>query len=128
MLVCQVIVERRKRGTDLNVVRESVMNLILEIHACNGRRAEYVVHVIAKNLLAMCDSKGNQDLLLRHISNHKKEDIALSKDASFVWVRGINYPKRIASGWYFCIEWKDGTTSWEPSEMNLTQLNWQRMQ
>lgn len=112
-------VSTRKRDADGNLVGKANANPIMDtrmyvVEFPDGREAEYSANVIAENVLSMCDSEGNQYLLLKHIVDHRKEDTALSKEDSFVWVRGRKYPKKSTKGWKLCIEWKDGTTSWEP--------------
>jgi hypothetical protein len=112
-------VERRKRDANGNLIGKAASNPILDsrmyvVSFPDGREAEYSANVIAENMLSMCDSEGNQYLLMSHITDHKKEDNAIGKKDAFLWVRGRKYPKKTTRGWKFCVEWKDGTTSWEP--------------
>ena len=112
-------VERRKRDANGNLIGTANANPILDtrmyhVSFPDGREAEYAANVIAENMLSMCDEEGNQFLLLRYITDHKKENDALSKDDAYLWVRGRKHLKKSTKGWKLCVEWKDGTTSWEP--------------
>ena len=31
----------------------------------------------------------------------------------FVYVNGRQYPKKTTAGWHLCVEWKDGSSSWQ---------------
>ena len=112
-------VARRKRNADGNLIGHSAANPILDtrmyvVSFPDGREAEYSANVIAENMLSMCDPEGHQYLLMKHIVDHKKDDNAVAKEDAWIYDRGRKYPKKTTKGWKFCIEWKDGTTSWEP--------------
>jgi hypothetical protein len=69
---------------------------------------------LLKTCCQMCDTEGNQFVLLKHIVDHKREGTAIPKEDAFIWMRGRKTPRKTTKGWKLCIEWKDGTTSWEP--------------
>jgi hypothetical protein len=108
-------VVQRKRDSDGNLIGKAARNPILDTRSYvvsfpDGREAEYSANVIAENMLSMCDDEGNQYLLMKYIIDHKKEHNALEKEDAFFWDRGRKYPKNSTKG---CVEWKDGSTSWE---------------
>ena len=112
-------VERRKRDADGNLIGKANSNPILDtreyvVRFPDGREAEYSANVIAENMLSMCDEEGNQFLLLKHITDHKKDETALKEEDAFGYVRGRRFQKKTTKGWKLCVEWKDGTTTWEP--------------
>jgi hypothetical protein len=80
----------------------------------DDREVKYAANVIAENMLSMCDRNGNQHLLMRHITDHRKDDTAVSKIDGYIWTRGRKIRKKITKGWKQFVEWKDGSTSWEP--------------
>jgi hypothetical protein len=80
----------------------------------DGKEAAYAANIIAENMLSKCDEEGNQYLLMNHIVDHKKEENAVPKNDTFIWIRGRKYPRKTTKGWKLCVEWKDGTTSWVP--------------
>jgi hypothetical protein len=67
----------------------------------DGKGVNYAANIISENMLSMCD----QYLLLNHTVDQKKGGNAVPKEDAFLWIpRDGN----------FCVEWKDGTTSWIP--------------
>ncbi len=76
--------------------------------------AEISANVIAQNMYAMCDTEGNQFLLLAGIVDHWKEESALDKADMMYITHGSNRQiRKTTKGWKLCVEWKDGSTSWE---------------
>jgi hypothetical protein len=53
---------------------------------------------------AQCDIDGNQYQLAWHAVKHADGCIT---------VKGQQHMKKTTKGWQLCIQWKDGTTSWE---------------
>jgi hypothetical protein len=51
------------------------------------------------------------------IMDHKKDHKAVSKNGEFVIENGKQQRKKTTDGLYFNIQWKDGTTSWEPLKL-----------
>jgi hypothetical protein len=112
-------VVQRKRDSDGNLIGKAARNPILDTRSYvvsfpDGGEAEYSANIIAENMLAMCDDEGNQYLLMKHIIDHKMEATAIAKEDAYIWDRGRKYPKKSTKGWKRCVEWKDGSTSWEP--------------
>ena len=64
-------------------------------------------------MYAQCDAEGNQYLLLKEIVDWKKSSSATAPADMYV-TRGSNrHFRKTTKGWHLCVEWKDGTTSWE---------------
>ena len=98
----------------------------------DGAEAEYTANVIAENMYAQCDSEGNQYLLLKGISDHKKDGHAVDKADANIIHNGRTLPRKTTKGWSLCIEWKDGTTTWErlatleeSNPLKLQNMQWQ---
>jgi hypothetical protein len=111
-------VSSRKREHDGSLVGQGNDNPILDTRSYmvsfeDGSEAEYSANVLAENMFAQCDSDGNQFLLMEAVTDHRKtkDAVELGND-TFKW-RGREHLKRTTKGWEFCIEWRDGTTSWE---------------
>lgn len=105
-------VKSRKRLSDENLARKAHSNPILdtrtrEVEFIDGQRAELAANVIAQNIYAMCDSKGNQLLLMSGIIDHRKDESAIDWDDMYIQ-RGSNRRLRQTTK-----GWKDGSTSWE---------------
>ena len=60
-----------------------------EVRFPDGKATEISANVIAQNMYAMCDVKGNQYLLLSGIVEHRKDDSALDR-ADITIKRGSN--------------------------------------
>jgi hypothetical protein len=91
---------------------------ILDTRAYNiefpdGRSEEYTANVIAKNIYAQCDEEGNQFLMLQDIVGHKTYGDAVERDDMYIKVGSNRQIRKTTKGWYLCVEWKDGTISWE---------------
>jgi hypothetical protein len=70
MLTGKVV--RRKRDADGNLIRKSATNPIMDtrmyvVSFPDDREAEYYANIIAENMLSMCDTEGNQFVLMKHI-------------------------------------------------------------
>jgi hypothetical protein len=80
----------------------------------DGQLTELAANVIAENMFAQCDNKGNQYLLLAGIVDHRKDSSAIEKsDMNIKRGSNLQLPKT-TKGWSFCVEWKEGSTSWDP--------------
>ena len=75
--------------------------------------AEFTANVIAENMFSQCDGAGNQYRLMSGILDHKSNDKAVSKSYQYVVIRGRQFPRKTTVRWKLCIEWRDGSTSWE---------------
>jgi hypothetical protein len=76
---------------------------------------EYSANVIAQNLYSQLDSEGHGYLMLDAIVDFRKDSNALPlKECFIVSSNGNIHKHSTTQGWFLCIEWKDGSTSWEP--------------
>ncbi len=111
-------VRRRKRAIDGSLVGKANSNPILdtrtyEVEFADGQTAELSANVIAQNMYAMCDLEGNQFLLLKGIVDHRKDGSAIERADMFVQRGSNRHYRKTTKGWQLCVEWKDGSTSWE---------------
>ena len=111
-------VKRRKRNADGNLIGRPSTNPILdttmyELEFQDGHVESYAANLIAENIYEQLDEEGNKYRLLSSIVDHKKDASAISiSDGTFHW-NGREHKKRTTRGWSLCVEWKDGSTSWE---------------
>jgi hypothetical protein len=64
-------------------------------------------------MYAQCDTEGNQFNIMDCIIDHKKDGHDLERADMYI-KHGINKQvRKTTKGWHLCVEWKDGTTSWE---------------
>ena len=65
-------------------------------------------------MYAQCDPEGNAYVLFDSIVDYKRDSTAMSKnDQAARKADGRTYMRRSTVGWKLCIQWKDGSTSWE---------------
>ena len=111
-------VRRRKRQSDGTLRGKAHSNPILdtrtyEVEFADGQRTELAANVIAENMFAQCDSEGNQYLLLAGIVDHRKDSSAVEKKDMYIKQGSNQQLRKTTKGWSLCVEWKDGSTSWE---------------
>ena len=111
-------VTRRKRDSDGNVIGRSHQQPILDtreyvVEFPDGTEEAYAANILAQNMIAQCDLEGNQYLLLEGIVDHKQGDDAVTRADATVMINGRAYPRKTTKGWKLCVEWRDGTTTWE---------------
>jgi hypothetical protein len=86
-----------------------------EVELADGTSEEYYANVIAENLFAQVDSKGNQYVLMKEISEHRKDDTAIPAADSWVTTpNGRKFRKKTTRGWHLLVEWKEGGSDWIP--------------
>jgi hypothetical protein len=84
-----------------------------EIKFPDGRSDEYTANVIAENMYAQCDTEGNQFNNMDCIIDHRKEVHDLERTDMYINNGSNKQVRNTTKGWHLCVEWKDGTTSWE---------------
>jgi hypothetical protein len=84
-----------------------------EIEFPDGRSDEYTANVIAENMYAQCDIEGRQYNIMEGIIDHRTDGHAV--DPAILYIKHGSNKKvsKTTKGWHLCVEWKDGTTSWE---------------
>jgi hypothetical protein len=75
-------VKRRKRDAEGNLVGRADAHPLLDtreyvVEFPDGREAEYAANLIATNMIAQCDTEGNQFLLMNAIVDHEKTEKAV---------------------------------------------------
>jgi hypothetical protein len=86
---------------------------VYQVEFPDGEIAEYAANVIVENMYAQCDLNGNQYMLLDSIIDHKVGSNALTREHQIITVNGRQHHWKTTTGWKLCVEWKDGSTSWE---------------
>ena len=111
-------VKRRKLNPDGSVHGRANSNPILDsrtydVEFPDGQTVEYSANVIAQNMYSQCDTEGNQYLLLKGIVDWEKDDTAVDRKDMYIQHGTNRHLRKTTKGWKLCIEWKDGTTTWE---------------
>jgi hypothetical protein len=79
----------------------------------DGDVCELTANVIAESMFASCDADCNEYILFDSFVNHKSNRKAVTKDSQQIVHNGRNSLRRSTAGWHFCVQWKDGSTSWQ---------------
>jgi hypothetical protein len=87
------------------------MEYDIEFH--DGVMAEYSANIITKNMGSQCDLKGNQYILMDSIVEHRSNGHVITRFNMYNYINGQKQVHKTTKGWHFCIQWKDGTTTWE---------------
>jgi hypothetical protein len=74
---------------------------------------ELTANVIAKSMYASCDVDGNEYILFDSFVDYKSNSKAVTKDNQRIVHNGHNSLHQSTVGWHLCIQWKDGSTSWQ---------------
>ena len=111
-------VVRRTRNEDGTMLGTRNDNPILDtrtydVEFPDGEVSSYGANVIAENMWAQCDLDGQQQILLDAIIDYRVDEDAIKPADAFVFVNGRQYPKKTTKGVHLCVQWKDGSTSWE---------------
>jgi hypothetical protein len=84
-----------------------------EIEFPDGRSDEYTTNVIAETMYVQCDIEGRQNNLMEGIIDHKTDGHAVEPADMYIKHGRNKKVSKTTKGWHLCVEWKDGTTSWE---------------
>jgi preprotein translocase subunit Sss1 len=84
-----------------------------EVEFADGDVLEYAANVIAENLYSSVDQDGKRFVLMDSIVDHKMNELALTKADAFIELKGKRVRRMTTKGWKLCVQWKDGSTSWE---------------
>ena len=84
-----------------------------EVEFPDGQTTKYSANIIAENMYAQCDTEGNQYLLLKEIVDWKKDNSTTDRADMYVNCGSNQHFHDTTKSWHFCVEWKDGATSWE---------------
>jgi hypothetical protein len=110
----QGTIAKRAKGNNGNPIGRRNDNIYLdtqryEIELSNGTTEEYNANVIAENLFSQVGLEGHQYVLMREISDHQKDEMAVPiADGWITMANGQKVRKRTTRGWKLLVEWKEG--------------------
>jgi hypothetical protein len=64
-------------------------------------------------MYAECYEAGNQFNMIDFIMDHKTDGHAVDREDMCINHGKNKQVRKTTKGWHLCVEWKDGTTSWE---------------
>lgn len=79
----------------------------------DGSVQQYAANTIAENTFSQVDEDGHRYQLIDCILSHKSDGRAVRREDAFIISKNGNRTRRhTTKGWYFQVQWKDGTDSW----------------
>lgn len=85
-----------------------------EVEFSDGQVLEYAANLIAENLYSQVDDEGHHQVMFEEIIDHKSDTSAVLPDDGWTTLNGKKHRRITTKGWKLCVQWKDGSTSWEP--------------
>ena len=110
----------RTKDKDSNIIGtynpDPILNTIVyDVMFPDGSVSKYSANLIAENLYSQVDEEGHHYQLLDHISNHRKDYIAVRDSETWIVSKnGRRNRKSTTKGWYLEAQWRDGSSSWVP--------------
>ena len=111
-------VKARKRDSDGNVTGKSDPNPIkdnrnYEVEFPHGEIAELTASAIAEAMYSACNHDGNKYLLFHCFVDYKKSDKVCTKEGQKMSHNGGQAMQQSTAGCHLCVQWLDGSTSWQ---------------
>ena len=79
----------------------------------DGDVCELTANIIAESMYASCDADGSEYILFDSFVDYKRNRRAVTKDTQRIVHNHRNSLCRSTVGWHLCVQWKDGSTSWQ---------------
>ena len=107
-----------KRDSEGNLIGHLNTNPFLdttvyEIQFSDSQVLEYSANLIAEHLYSKADEKECHQVLIEEIVNNKKDSTAVPKSGGNFLHKGKTHKQLTTHGWKLCIQWENGSTSWE---------------
>ena len=98
-----------------------------ELEYDDGTHDRYFANVIAENLYSQVDTEGHQFLVVKEISDHRKDGTAIEVADGFdIGKNGNRHPKKTTRGWELLVQMKEAFSKWialkELKESNPVEL------
>ena len=111
-------VQKRATSEDGHLKGTANSNPILDTRVYDvvfgdGEVREYAANVIAENLYSQIDEHGQQQVILEDIIDHRTNPTAVCEDNALFHYKGRQHRQKTTKGWELCVQWRDGSTSWE---------------
>jgi hypothetical protein len=111
-------VVKRSRGLDGEAIGRAHTNPLFDtreydVEFTDGMREKYQANIIAENMFAQVDDEGYQYLILDEITDHRKDNSAISiSDGMIRSAHGSMKPKVTTRGWELLVQFRDGSLEW----------------
>ena len=107
-----------KRDARSNPIGNANTNPIMDsrvyrVEFDDGEVCELTTNVIAESMYTSCDADGNKYILFDSFVDYKSILKAVTKENQRIVHNGRNSLCQSTVGWHLCVQWKDGSTSWQ---------------
>ena len=112
-------VMKRARNNYENVIGRANENPILDtrryvVEFEDGEQAGLAANTIAQSMYSQCDPDGNQYVMFYSIVDFRRSTTSLCyADQKVFKADRRSFMRRTTAGWHLCVQWKDGSASWE---------------
>ena len=84
-----------------------------EVEYVDGYKTAMAANAIASNLFAQVDQDGRRFVLFDEIIDHRTDGTEIKEEDAFIHMaNGIKRRRETTKGWEVCIQWKDGSSTW----------------
>ena len=84
-----------------------------EVEYANGYKTAMAANAITSNLFAQVDQDGQRFVLFDEIIDHRTDGTEIKEEDAFIHMANGNKQRReTTKGWEVCIQWKDGSSTW----------------
>ena len=103
--------DRRTIGTESkNPILDSQM---YEVEYEDGHKVAMAANVIVSNLFAQFDQDRQRFVLFEEIIDWRTDGSQIKPEDAFIHIsNGIKRRRETTKGWEVCIQWKDGSSTW----------------
>ena len=104
-----------KEGRPIGIASDNPIldTRMYEVEYADGYKAAMTENNIASNLFAQVDQNGNHFVLFDEIIDHRKDGSEIKQNDAFIHTSNGNKRRReTTKGWKICIQWKDGSSTW----------------
>ena len=79
----------------------------------DGEVRKLTANVIAESMYDACDDGGNEYLMMESIVEYQNNDKDITVPDKKVVHRYWSFMRRSTVGWQLCVQWRDGSISWQ---------------
>ena len=108
----------RKRDADGELIGKASSDplqdtAVYDVEFVDGTVGEFTANIIAESIYAKCNPDGSTTALLEEITDHKRDDTALTMASGFdPGPNGTRVPKKTTKGWHLLARFKNGAEEW----------------
>ena len=106
---------RDHRGNPIGTANEQPFldTRMYEVEYADGSKQAMSAKLIAENMFASVDEEGRRHVILDAIVGYRRTNKAVTMKNAFITSKnGVKRRKETTKGYQICVQWKDGSTTW----------------